>query len=93
MPRMSSHSQHTRDNERRIDAGQELNAVDVFVGGRVKLRRVSAGMSEEELGAVLRVTTEIVRAYESGKKRIGPDLLYKASIALRCVPTVFFEDI
>jgi transcriptional regulator with XRE-family HTH domain len=78
--------------KRNLDTNIELNPVDVHVGSRVRLRRISAGISEEELRAALGVTAEQLRAYESGATRIGASLLYDVSKLLECLPKVFFED-
>src|ERR1700723_2796939 len=70
----------------------EHNLVDVHVGSRVRSRRISAGISEQELRAALGLTAEQLRAYESGATRIGASLLYDVSKLLECLPKVFFED-
>jgi len=92
MPRISSNNQNTPKVEPALDANEERNPVDVHVGNRIKLLRVSAGISVEELRAVLGVTAEKMDAYESGATRIGPNLLYEVSKLLSCPPTAFFED-
>jgi len=91
MSRLRFDDQKAPDNEVRINTIDGRNPVDVHVGGRVKLRRVSAGMNEEELGAALGVTAGSVRAYERGEKRIGAVLLYEMCEVLECLPTVFFD--
>jgi len=90
MPRISSNNQNA-PNERAFETDSERNPVDVHVGGRVRFLRISAGVSEQELGAALGVTAERMRAYESGATRIGPSLLYDVSKLLQCPPTAFFE--
>ena len=47
---------------------------------------------EEQLRAALGVTAEQMHAYENGATRIGASLLYDVSKLLKCLPTVFFED-
>ena len=88
MPDLSFNS----PGKRSLDTNIERNPVDVHVGSRVKLRRISAGISEEELRTALGVTAEQMRAYESGATRIGASLLYDVSRLLKCLPKVFFED-
>ena len=88
MPDLSFNS-HDKCN---LDTNIERNPVDVHVGSRVRSRRISAGISEEELGAALGATAEQMRAYESGATRIGASLLYDVSKLLECPPNVFFED-
>jgi transcriptional regulator with XRE-family HTH domain len=88
MPDLSFNSHGKRNPDTNI----ERNPVDVHVGRRIRLRRISAGISEEELRAALGVTTEQMRAFESGATRIGASLLYDVSNLLECLPKVFFED-
>jgi transcriptional regulator with XRE-family HTH domain len=88
MPDLSFNS-HPKRN---LDTNIERNPVDVHVGSRVRSRRISAGISEEELRAALGVTAEQMHAYESGATRIGASLLYDVSKLLECLPKVFFED-
>ena len=90
MPRISSNDQNTPNDERAL--AQRGHPVDVHVGSRVRLRRLSAGMSEEELSATLGVTVEKMREFESGATRMAAGLLYEVSKQLECPPTVFFED-
>jgi ribosome-binding protein aMBF1 (putative translation factor) len=92
MPRISSNDQDTPNDEHAFDSGGERHPVDVQVGSRIRLRRLSAGMSEEELSATLGVTVEKMREYESGTTRMAAGLLYEVSKQLECPPTVFFED-
>ena len=92
MPRISSNDQNTPNDERALDTDGKRHPVDVHVGSRVRLRRLSAGISEEELSATLGVTVEKMREFESGATRMAAGLLYEVSKQLECPPTVFFED-
>ena len=92
MPRISPKNENTPRDEHTPDRNYEWNPVDVHVGGRVRMFRISAGMSEEELRTALGVTAEKMQAYESGAMRIGPSLLYEVSKLLNCPPTAFFDD-
>ena len=91
MPRINS-NENTPKDERKLDANYQRSPVDVHVGGRIRLLRISAGMGQEELCAALGVSHEKMREFESGATRIGPELLYEASKLLKCPPTAFFED-
>jgi DNA-binding XRE family transcriptional regulator len=79
MPRINS-NRNTPKDERQLDTNYEPSPVDVHVGGRIRLLRISAGMGQEELCAALGVSHEKMREFESGATRIGPELLYDASI-------------
>jgi DNA-binding transcriptional regulator YiaG len=91
MPRMDNKNENA-PSKREIESVHGLNPVDAFVGSRVKSRRINAGMSEEELGTLIGVPVVRMQAYERGERRLGARLLYEISIALECLPTVFFED-
>jgi DNA-binding XRE family transcriptional regulator len=93
MPRIKSNNQSTPNDERTLDTSDERNPADVHVGSRIRLLRISARMSAEELSAALGVTIEKMHAFENGAIRIGPSLLYEVSKLLKCSPTAFFEGL
>ena len=47
-------------------------AVDAFIGARVRLRRLMLGMSQEELSNQLGVTFQQIQKYEKGQNLINP---------------------
>ena len=51
------------------------NPIDQHVGGRVRIRRVLTGMSQEKLGEALGLTFQQVQKYEKGTNRIGASRL------------------
>ena len=67
------------------------NPIDVHVGGRVRLRRMLLGMSQEKLGEHLGLTFQQIQKYEKGVNRIGASRLFDLSRVLR-VPIQFFYD-
>lgn len=67
------------------------NPVDVHVGGRVRMRRMLVGMSQEKLGEFLGLTFQQVQKYEQGKNRIGASRLHAISQVL-AVPIQYFYD-
>ena len=67
------------------------NPVDVHVGGRLKMRRVLMGISQEKLGESLDVTFQQIQKYEKGANRISASRLYDISRILS-VPVQFFFD-
>jgi transcriptional regulator with XRE-family HTH domain len=67
------------------------NPVDRHVGGRVRMRRMMLGMSQEKLGEALGLTFQQVQKYEKGTNRIGASRLHKISSILQ-VPVSFFFD-
>lgn len=69
------------------------NPVDVFVGGRLKVRRTYVGMSQERLGQLVGLTFQQIQKYEKGANRIGASRLYQFSRLLKVAPAYFFEGI
>jgi len=67
------------------------NPIDVYVGSRVRLRRMIVGMSQEKLGDHLGLTFQQVQKYEKGTNRIGASRLYQIAKILN-VPVQFFFD-
>ena len=68
------------------------NPIDVHVGGRVRLRRMLVGMSQEKLGERLGLTFQQVQKYEKGANRIGASRLFQISQILGVPVQFFFED-
>ena len=67
------------------------NPIDIHVGGRVRLRRMILGMSQEKLGEQLGITFQQIQKYEKGTNRIGASRLQNIATVLS-VPVSFFFD-
>ncbi|MEX0644498.1 MAG: helix-turn-helix transcriptional regulator [Parvularculaceae bacterium] len=65
--------------------------VDIHVGGRVRLRRMLLGMSQDKLGEALGLTFQQVQKYEKGVNRIGASRVFEIAKILD-VPIQFFYD-
>ena len=63
--------------------------VDVHVGGRLRARRKSLGLSQERLAGELGLTFQQVQKYERGANRISASKLWACASALG-VPIDFF---
>ena len=70
----------------------EAHPVDVYVGARMKQRRIEAGLSQEKLGKQLNLTFQQVQKYERGANRVGASRLFELSTALNVPVGYFFED-
>ena len=66
--------------------------VDIHVGGRVRLRRMHLGMSQDKLGEALDLTFQQVQKYEKGVNRIGASRIYEISKILSVPIQYFFDD-
>jgi len=69
------------------------NPVDVYVGGRVRLRRTLLGLSQEKLADKLGITFQQVQKYENGTNRVGASRLYDIASALEVDVDFFFEGV
>jgi hypothetical protein len=72
-------------------ANATRNSIDIFVGSRLRARRNSIGISEEELSEKLQTDPKDVHAYEEGAKRIGAKLLLRIAKLLDVRPDYFFH--
>ena len=67
--------------------------IDVHVGGRVRERRVSLGMSQMDLGEYLRLTFQQIQKYEKGANRISASKLWALSHFFKVPVEWFFEGL
>ncbi|OCO99270.1 MULTISPECIES: helix-turn-helix transcriptional regulator [unclassified Ensifer] len=66
--------------------------IDVFVGSRVRMRRLMAGLSQEKLADGLGITFQQVQKYEKGTNRIGASRLQAIADILGVHPSFFFQE-
>jgi transcriptional regulator with XRE-family HTH domain len=69
------------------------NPIDVHVGGRVRMRRMLIGMSQEKLGEQLGLTFQQVQKYEKGSNRISASRLYRMGEVLGVPVQFFYEEL
>ena len=74
-------------------ASGRANPIDVQVGGRVRLRRMLLGMSQEKLGEHLGLTFQQIQKYEKGINRIGASRLFDLSQVLSVPGQFFYEEL
>lgn len=72
---------------------RRANPIDVHVGGRVRLRRMLLGMSQEKLGDHLGLTFQQIQKYEKGINRIGASRLFDLSQVLSVPVQFFYEEL
>ena len=76
-----------KDNKKRP------NPTDIYVGGRIRLRRNMLGMSQEKLGESLGITFQQIQKYEKGTNRVGASRLQAIATILGVPVAFFFEDV
>jgi transcriptional regulator with XRE-family HTH domain len=68
-------------------------SVDMWIGRRVRSRRLELGLSQERLAELLGVTFQQVQKYEKGVNRIAASRLFDISAALDASIDYFFEGL
>lgn len=67
--------------------------IDAHIGGRVRLRRMMSGISQEQLGEALGVTFQQIQKYEKGLNRIGAGRLYRIAQILDVAVEYFYDGL
>jgi transcriptional regulator with XRE-family HTH domain len=67
------------------------NPIDIHVGNRVRLRRITLGMSQERIAEHLGVSFQQIQKYEKGVNRVSAGRLQEAARALGVLAAYFFE--
>ena len=73
-------------------ATKSPNSIDVYVGRRVRTRRLELGMSLEKLGSSIGVTFQQLQKYEKGSNRISASRLQQLCDILKVSVGYFFEE-
>ncbi|WP_018901308.1 helix-turn-helix transcriptional regulator [Rhizobium sp. 2MFCol3.1] len=71
---------------------KSTNAIDGYVGERVRLRRKMLGMSQASLAEALGITFQQIQKYEKGINRIGASRLLRMAEIFGVTVGYFFED-
>lgn len=69
------------------------NPIDVHVGGRIRLRRMMSGISQEKLGEQMGLTFQQIQKYEKGANRVGASRLFQLAQVLEVPVSYFFDDL
>lgn len=67
------------------------NPIDIYVGARVRMRRMMLGMSQEKLGDAVKLTFQQIQKYEKGTNRVSASRLQQFAHILQ-VPVAFFFE-
>jgi DNA-binding transcriptional regulator YiaG len=74
-----------------LDSTAGTSPVDMWIGGRVRIRRTSRGMSQQEFCKLLGMGRNDLAAFEAGVKRINANLLFRIAKSLDVRPDYFFR--
>ena len=67
------------------------NPTDKYVGSRVRMRRMTIGLSQEKVAHALGLTFQQVQKYEKGTNRISSSRLHQLAKILEVPIPFFFE--
>jgi len=70
-----------------------VGCVDIYVGKKLKERRILLGFNQQELAEFVDVSVQQIQKYESAKNRVSSGKLYGLAKLLRVPVTYFFEGI
>jgi transcriptional regulator with XRE-family HTH domain len=65
--------------------------VDRWIGSRVRIKRTSRGVSQQEFCKLLGMDRNDLAAFEAGAKRINANLLFRMAKSLDVPPDYFFR--
>lgn len=68
------------------------NPIDLYVGSRIRLRRVIVGITQGALADYVGLTFQQIQKYERGANRVGASRLYDIARALDVTVNYFFEE-
>ncbi len=77
---------------RDVHISEEPEPVDIHVGGRVRMRRLFLGLSQEKLAHAIGVSFQQLQKYERGTNRISASRLFALAKFLGVPVQWFFED-
>lgn len=90
---MAKSAETLEDGEAAERNARRANPIDASVGGRVRLRRMVLGMSQERLAEKLGLTFQQVQKYEKGINRIGASRLFELAQLLGVSVEFFYADV
>jgi len=67
--------------------------IDAHVGARIRMHRILAGLTLEQLGGLIGVTMGQVQKYESGHNRVSAGRLFEIARVLNAPILSFFEGL
>lgn len=74
-------------------ANQRASIVDRHVGGRIRERRTTLGLSQQQLAKMIGVTYQQAHKYERGLNRISAGRLFEIAQVLDVPVSYFFEGL
>jgi ribosome-binding protein aMBF1 (putative translation factor) len=74
-----------------VNSTGRVSPVDTWIGSRVRIKRTSRGISEQEFSTALSIDGNDLAAFEAGEKRINANLLFRIAKLMDVRPDYFFR--
>jgi ribosome-binding protein aMBF1 (putative translation factor) len=74
-----------------VNSTGPVSPVDTWIGSRVRIKRTSRGISEQEFSTALSIDGNDLAAFEAGEKRINANLLFRIAKLMDVRPDYFFR--
>jgi transcriptional regulator with XRE-family HTH domain len=74
-----------------VDSTTPMSPVNMWIGSRVRIKRTSRGMSQQEFCNLSGIGWNELAAFETGAKRINANLLSRVAKSLDVRPDYFFR--
>jgi hypothetical protein len=74
-----------------VNSTGRVPPVDAWIGSRVRIKRTSRGISEQEFSTALSIDGNALAAFEAGEKRINANLLFRIAKLMDVRPDYFFR--
>jgi len=71
---------------------RQPNTTDIYIGKRLRMLRLSKGLSQTDIANQLGITFQQIQKYENGKNRIGAGRLQEMANLLGVSAAYFFKD-
>lgn len=75
-----------------VNGKKRVDPKDLEIGRRLRVHRMTAGLSQTDLGKQIGVTFQQIQKYEKGSNRIAGSRLYKIAQAVNCQPADLFGE-
>jgi DNA-binding transcriptional regulator YiaG len=80
-----------KKTKRKSASPRSANAIDAYIGARMRERRLALEMSQDQFGKELGVSFQQIQKYESGQNRVSAARLFDVCKALNVSLSSMFE--
>jgi ribosome-binding protein aMBF1 (putative translation factor) len=74
-----------------VNSIRRVSRLDAWIGSRVRIKRTSRGISEQEFSMSLNIDGNDLAAFEAGEKRINANLLFRIAKLMDVRPDYVFR--